>query len=95
MRSRDSIGPRGPRGRGRRLIQPLKVLTALTAVLAAASGVWAMGGSIATGICIVAPAARVAYLVVRWLQIGDVRYARWGVVLLLVMASAPVIGRLT
>lgn len=91
-----AFGPRGPRGRGRRLIQPLRVAAAvaMATALAGAAGIDA-GAAIAIGVCVLAPVARLAFLTARWWQIGDVRFARWGVALLIVLAGAPVVGRLT
>lgn len=81
--------PRGPRGRGRRLVVPLRRLTHLLVAAALAALVvpgeaaqWIAHGAI--GALVAAPFARVAFLGWRWWRIGDRRYAvaAWGVMLI-------------
>lgn len=83
----DDRGRRGPRGRGRRLIAPLRAVTALAFVMAGAALVLGPDGSaLATALAMLlvgAPLARVAFLAVRWAQLGDRRFS-WLAALLLI-----------
>lgn len=91
------IGPRGPRGRGRRLIDPLRTLSYVTIALAAVGalmqgqiGLWAAG--LTVGFLLAIPFGRVLFLTGRWWQIGDTTFAVRGSILLGVLIAAMVVG---
>lgn len=80
-------GRLGPRGRGRRLIAPLRAATMLAVVMAAASlAIGREAHGLATALAIglvVVPLSRVGFLAIRWAQLGDRRFS-WRAALLLV-----------
>lgn len=90
----------GPRGRGRRLIRPLRLATTTAAVAAAAAVVLpgrpsVMAGTLVLAVVIAGPLGRVAFLAGRWWQLDDRPYAGRAAGLLVVVTAGAVIALLT
>lgn len=67
-------------------------VVAVTAVVAGAAGVAAWLGTATVVALIAAPVVRVVWLGVRWLRLGDRRYAAVCAALLAIMAVAAAVG---
>ncbi|HSL58090.1 MAG TPA: hypothetical protein VK866_09640 [Acidimicrobiales bacterium] len=83
--------------RQRHLVVALRAATVVAVVLAAGALVlpdrWGeRAGTAMVGVLIGAPVLRVAWLTVRWVRRGDVRFALTGVALLVVIAVAALAG---
>lgn len=96
----DSRSGRGPRGRGRKLIAPLRLTSAaalLTALLALAmpGRAGTTAGAVMLTLLVAAPLGRIAFLAVRWWQLGDRAYSLRATALLVAIGLGGLVAAVT